>query len=288
MKIDIIAYRIFGKLVRNQASKMTSLDLDLKKSGLNYTADEWLSVLFLVSTITFIIVSVGLFVIASVLTGNLINAIAVGFFGGLLASAVLGFIIYIYPSQEVNNRKKKIVNSLHFATIYMATLAGTGIAPYKMFDILKKFEEFGEISKIAASISRDMNTFGLNFNEALVRAADNAPEKSLRDLLWGINSTLLSGGNLKNFLQEKAEALTNEYRRILEGYVRTLSLFLEVYITVVIVGSVFVLVLTTIMSLLGGSIEQIKVVQLLLITVGMPFISFVFIFILKQMSPIET
>jgi flagellar protein FlaJ len=220
-------------------------------------------------------------------TGIIWEALPFALIGGIVVTAVVTGFLYMYPSQVAGGRRKRIENALHFAAIYMSTLSETGIPPYKIFNVLEKFDEFGEISHISKSIVRDIEVFGLDFNEALERAASNAPLKELKDLLWGMRATIMTGGNLSAFLSQRAKALTNNYRRKLEGYVKTLSLFLEIYITVVIVGSVFVLVLTTIMSILGGSAEQIKLIQLILITVGLPTMSVVFVIILKTISPTE-
>ncbi len=284
---DIIAYRLFSKAVKKQAKKMGELNTNLKKADLNYTVDEWLSMMAL----TGIIAGVGFSIAGVLLFLTMANSIFVIIPSALIIGGAGGggaaFVVYSYPGQIIGNRKKKIENSLHFAAIYMATLAGTGIPPYKIFGVLSKFKEFGEVSKVAESISRYMDVFGLDLNEALERAAQNAPAKDMKDLLWGMRATIVTGGDLSEFLQQRAKALTNQYRRKLESYVKTLSLFLEIYITVVIVGSVFVLVLTTIMSILGGSGEQVQVIQMIMVTIGLPAVSVVFIILLKTINPTQ-
>jgi len=286
MSFDILAYRVFGKYVRDRAEQMGELNTNLKRANLNYTVDEWLSILALSA----IIGGAGICVIAFFFflgTTSFLVAIPFSLLVGSIGGGVIAFALFQYPSQLIAGRKKKIDNSLHFAAIYMATLAGTGIPPYKIFNVLGKFEEFGEISKIAQNIARDMDVFGLDLNDALEREAQNAPSKDLKDLLWGMRATIMTGGNLSRYLSQRAKALTNQYRRRLEGYVKTLSLFLEIYITVVIVGSVFVLVLTTIMSILGGSTEQVQTIQMILVTIGLPAVSVIFIIILKTINPTE-
>lgn len=284
---DIFAYRLFGRIAKKYSKSFKSLDDDLKKAGLNYTLDEWLSVILLACTLAFPIVSFSLFFLMVLVTGNMVDAVPSALTGGLIVTGLTGGYLYYYPTQEANTRRKRLENSLHFAAIYMSTLAETGIPAYKIFNVLEKFKEFGEVSRVAGDVVRNMEVFGLDFNEALEKAAVNAPLKELRDLLWGMRATMMTGGNLSGYLSQRSKALTNRYRRKLEGYVKTLSLFLEIYITVVIVGSVFVLVLTTIMSIMGGAVEQIKLLQLILITVGLPTMSVVFILILKAVSPTE-
>lgn len=285
---DVLAYRLFRGLSRRLEKSFPKIGVSLNQAGLNFTVDEWISLMILNSVLTFLLVSVSVIVLSLSVGITFVESVAIAFLTSGFFSGGVFLLTYYYPSQAASTRNKKIDNSLHFATIYMATLAGTGMPPYKIFKVLSKYDEFKEISKIARGISQDMDVFGLDFNEALERAANNAPNKDLHDLLWNLRSTIQSGGDVRKFLEQRAVALTNQYRRKLEGYVKTLSLFLEIYITVVIVGSVFALVLTTIMGVLGGSTEQIQLIQLILITLGLPAMSLAFIVILKTINPMES
>lgn len=284
---DVLAYRLFGKFSKRYVDGLAELNSNLKRAGMNYIVEEWLSVMILSAIIATGVSFVGLFFILLSTSRTLLLSLISSVVLSLFVGGGIAFGLYAYPGQVIGNRRKRIENSLHFAAIYMSTLAGTGIPPYKIFNVLKKFKEFGEVSKIAEKISRDLDVFGLDLNDALERAALSSPAKNLKDLLWGMRATIVTGGNLREYLEQRAKALTNEYRRKLESYVKTLSLFLEIYITVVIVGSVFALVLTTIMSILGGSGEQVKIMQMILVTIVLPASSIVFIVILKTMNPTE-
>jgi len=285
--LDIISYRLFGKLVKKYSKNFPNLETSLKKSNYNYTLEEWLSMSLFVSILGFFGGLIVSFFLATIFSKNTLLYVPFTLMGGLIIGLSSGFITYKYPLQIIASKKKKIENSLHFAAIYMSTLAQTGMPPYKIFEVLQKFREFGEIRIIAQNITRDMEVFGLDFLEALSRNAEKAPTKELQDLLYGMRSSIETGGDLKVFLSSRSKALTASYKRKLESYVKTLSLFLEIYITVVIVGSVFIIVLTTIMSILGGDAEQIKLIQLLLLTIALPALSAIFVIMLKTMSPTE-
>ena len=133
----------------------------------------------------------------------------------------------------------------------------------------------------------DNRLTGVFMHEALGHAAERTPSDNLKDLLWGIKSTITSGGDLKEFLNQKSKGFAQEYRRKLEEFTRTLSIYLEMYITVIIVGTIFVLVLTTIMSLVGGFTSQLQTIQMLMIIIGIPFITFIYVIMLKSVSPTE-
>jgi hypothetical protein len=63
---------------------------------------------------------------------------------------------------------------------------------------------------------------------------------------------------------------------------------MEVYITIVIVGGIFFIVITSIMSSIGAvSVSLLKAINWLIVLVGIPVLTAAFILIAKGMSPIE-
>lgn len=281
------SYKTLHELVRRYSYIFRDLALDLSRSNLKYSVEEW----FAMCMMTIVLCSPS-FVILAISVYFLIFDISLALFTGGVFYTLIVFMIfvlfYIYPSQAASSRKKSIDNALHFATIYMTTLAGTGAPPQVLFRILGSFDEFGEIAVVARKITRDVEMFGMDIAEALARSADKVPSESFRELLWGIKSTVTSGGDLKKFLEEKAEGFKNQYKRQLEEFTKVLSIFMEIYITVVIVGTVFVIVMTTIMSIIGGGGgSEMQFIQIMLVAVGLPFASIVFVILIKSISPSE-
>ena len=94
------------------------------------------------------------------------------------------------------------------------------------------------------------------------------------------------GGDLKSYLHERAQGAMNDYRRRLAEFTQQLSLFIEMYITVVVVGSIFFMILTTIMaSIGGGSTDMITMAQVAMVLIGLPFASIGFVVLIKGMAP---
>lgn len=261
------------------------IELDLKRAEMPYTIEEYFSLAIFGGIIAFIACIAGVTVFVSLLTKNILISLIFSLLVGVFVATAVISIFYFYPSQVVSGRKKKIESVLHFATIYMSTLAGTGVPPYLIFSIMARFKELGEISVVAERVWRDMDTFGLDVIEAITRAATRSPSEKLRELFFGIKATITSGGDLKKYLIEKSKGYTTAYRRSLQEYAKTLSVFMEMYITIVIVGAVFAIILTTIMSLVGGVGGDVKVIQMIVVTVVLPFASGAFIIMLKAMAP---
>jgi flagellar protein FlaJ len=192
-----------------------------------------------------------------------------------------------YPKFIIRDRVKSVERSLPFATIYLATISSSGIPPNKIFELFSKFDEHGEISKEAKRIVIDMKAFGLNIYEALARSIERVPSIELRDLFWSISSILSSGGDLATFLRERSISYLNNYRRKLNEFSKNLAIYLEIYLTILILGSIFFTILTSIMMGLGGNLSGVTFIQFFIVFVFIPLTSLGFIVLIKASSPGE-
>ncbi len=286
MNYGEFSYKVLHNIAKKYSHLFKGIQKDLFESGISYSLEEYFASMLMTLIISLISIPIFSIIFFILLNDILLSIVSALIFYLVIAVAIIT-IYYFYPAQKVNEKRKKIENALHFATIYMETLAGTGAPPYVLFKILGSFEEFSEISAVARKISRDIEIFGMDPAEAISRAAEKSPSPNLRELLWGMKATITSGGDLKEYLSEKARAFTQEYKRKLEEFTKVLAILLEIYITVVIVGSVLMIVLTTIMSLISGELAGIPQLQLLMVVVGLPLMSTIFILIIKSSSPTE-
>jgi len=255
----------------------------MKKAGIPYTGEEYASLLLLLSTIIPVTISFFASLVLILLGASPVDA----FFYFIAITFGLGLLIflvgYFYPDAKISEKKKNIMNNLPFATIYMATLSSAGMSTDRIFKILSHFKEFGEISYEAGRITRDVEMLGMDIVTALEKAADRTPSSQFRELLWGMRSTITTGGDLNRYLIEKSKSYMAEYRRFLDKFVDQLSLLMEVYITAVIVGSIFFIIMGTILGLMGGG-EPILLVKLI-VYFGIPLLSIMFMILVAGLSP---
>jgi len=87
------------------------------------------------------------------------------------------------------------------------------------------------------------------------------------------------------YLKEKARSYMNEYRRKLYEFSHQLTVYIEVYLTTIVLGAIFFTILTAIMSGLGGGGSDTILLQFFLIFVFLPLISTLFIFLIRSISP---
>ena len=287
MSYSKLALRIFGSLAHTLSPFFSDLRDDLKRADMSITLLEYLSTTFLTCTIVF--------VLELPLLALIFSLLRLGPLFSLFLATTVAFIFCIflflfflnYPKFIIRDKVKSVERSLPFATIFLATICSSGMPPDKVFEIFSRFEEHGEISKEAKRIVLDMKAFGLNIYEALSRSIERVPSIELRDLLWSISSILRSGGDLATFLRERSIFYLNNYRRKLAEFARNLAIYLEIYLTILILGSIFFTILTSIMMGLGGNISGVVFIQFFVVFIFIPLTSLGFIILIKASSPGE-
>ncbi len=257
----------------------------LAKAGVDISLPEYISMmLFTVGTVALLTLTLG----TTVLTLSMgLSGIMIALILTPILSLLTGVGFYLYPAIMIKDRASKIRDTLPFATMYLSTLAGTGTSLPQIFKNLGEVDEYGEVSKEASKISRDIETFGMDISEALERSAKRSPSEDYQELMWGINHVITTGGSLREFLRQRSDTLMSAYKRRIEEFSEQLSLLVEMYITVVVVGSIIFTSMSAVMSTISQdlSANQIVGIQLVAIFLGLPLISGMFILLVQGMAP---
>ena len=280
-----LSYRIFGDLCRSMRPYFTDVKDDMKRASLNYTFEEYFSMTFFVVTIAFFVETVFLsfifgFFVEPVLSILMALTLSIGI------STVLFFIFYTYPATVARNRASNIEKAIPFALSYLATLSSSKVQPVVLFKALGQFKEYGQLAKESKEIANNVEIFGLTLSDAIKTQAKVTPSKKFRDILWGINSIILSGGDLTSYLSGKSEEAMNDYRSKIRKFSQEISLYLEVYLTLIITGTIFFIVLTSIISVVSSGIETV-LTQTFVTFILLPLLSIMFLILVKSRSPLE-
>lgn len=255
------------------------------KAGIDISLPEYISAMIFSSGLAGLL---SFFSVGGLLYLNQgLSGIFLSFLISIIVMPITFTIFYFYPNLKSASRGSKIDNILPFATMYLATMAGTGTPLPQVFKNLSEAEEYGEVSKEAEKIYRDINTFGMNSTKALRESANRAPSEDYEELVRGMSHTLNTGGSLRKFLELRAEDLMDNYRRRVEEFSETLSLLVEMYITLIVVGSIIFISMSAIMSTLAQDVStnQIVLIQLVTIFLGLPMISVMFIILVDGLEP---
>jgi len=283
-------YSLFKSTIEKNISYFENVRNSLKRGQMNTLLEEYLSIALFAAIVATVFGSAISFAI-------LMKTLSVPFYFllipavifGMVAGVALFLLFLVYPGVVSGSVQQGIQMNLPFATTYMATVSGSGIPPYAIFKLIAQFKEYGEISREAQNISSEIELFGKDLSSALRRAADRTPSEEFKELLWGMDLIISEGGDLRKFLTSSAHIFMEDYKRRMAKYSQTLSMFLEIYLTVVVVGSIFFIMIGAIMGTVSGSQSPMlgETGQNLLVYLFLPFISLVFILLMKVTSPMK-
>ncbi len=288
------AFKLFGELFEPYLVYLDSVRISLKKAGMKIPVQEYVSVIAFYSLLGFIIslisssvfVSLGLVSISRAVSSSDVFysytlSIIISF---ITAGSIFAFGLY-YPTMKSKTLKSKIERALPFTIFYMATSAASGIKPVEIFNMLA--QRGGIIGKEAERIYNDVNTLGMNLHDALQKAAARTPSPKFADILWNMSTIITTGGDLDRYLSGKTKSFMAQYRRNLDNYAKQIAFYTEIYTTLVIVGSLFFIVLISIMSPMVGGSQFALLIQTFLVFFFIPAVSAGFIVLLKGISPSE-
>lgn len=281
MFLGKLGLRVFGSAILPYVDYFDALRASLKRAGMLVPLHEYLSVAALLSTIGFSITMVFGSIIVALAVSGAAYAYTLAVMLSLLVAGGIFLAAYVYPGILAKTIKNTIDRELPFSTFYMATVSAGGGNPLEVFKMLARRK--GQIAEESKRIYTNSRGLGMNLTTAMQRVALRTPSALFADLLWGMISVITLGGNLEAYLTDKTRALMNNYRRSLDEYAKQIALYTEIYITLIIVGSLFFIILIAIISpLVGGNILFI---QTFLVFFFMPLVSAAFIMLLKTISP---
>src|SRR3989304_6584481 len=94
-----------------------------------------------------------------------------------------------------------------FASAYVSVMASGGIPPYNSFKRLADVDLMPAMQNEAREIIKDVEIFGVDPLTALEQAAKKNPLDIFKDFLSGYASTVIIGGDIRHFLERKAEEI---------------------------------------------------------------------------------
>lgn len=280
-----LGMRMFSQLSDTLSPYFSDIKIDLKRARIRISIQEYISTAILTSFLVFACEIILFSFIFSLIFQSFLFGFITAFTASIFLSVIF-FLLYInYPKVIIKERAKKIDNNLPFASIYLATIAGSKLPLHKTLEVFSKFGRYDQVTEEISRITNEVDAFGIDVNTSLERAVERTPSKGLKELLWGILSVNRSGGEVDVFLKEKAKTFVAEHRRRIYEFSHQLTILIEVYITAVVLGAVFFTILTAIMSGIAAGAENVIILQFILIFIFIPLISAAFVVLIKTMTP---
>jgi archaellum biogenesis protein FlaJ (TadC family) len=280
------SYNLFKPLVDRTKLLFEPLDKKLKMARIKTSYEKYGAFIFLMSSIVFICAFIFIAIFGSLILGINILNFTIYFILSMFLSMFTGVFFYFYPNFKISEFRGKMDNALPFVTIYLSTIMRSGLPPQEMFKLLGKFKQYKTAAREARKINSDVQYLGLALPKALDRAIARSPSPDWSELLAGIRNSITVGGDTGKYLDEKAKGFIQKYKRRLADFSKMIALFMNIYITVVIVGLVFFIVISSLMVTIGGmSVSMIKFMQYVIVFIGLPVITGVFVTLIKSASP---
>lgn len=199
---------------------------------------------------------------------------------------VVGGIVWFLgvnnPAAKAKKRAKNINLRLPYALNYVAAMASAGVIPTEIFQSLSRQKIYGEAANEAAWIYKDIQIHGKDIVTALRRSIDRTPSIKFQEFLQGAITTITSGGDLKEYFQQKAQRYQWENRQEQKAFIDTMGLMAETYVTVAVAGPLFMMVMMAIIAIIsGGGTRNLS----FLVYLMLPVINGGYVFLLKSMIP---
>ncbi len=280
-----LAFRLFSGVSEAVGAFFTDIRVDLRKAQFRTSVQEYLSKAILTTMLAFVVSLPLLSLLFAYFFHEFLFAFITAFTISFAISGITFFSFMNYPKLVIQGMGKELDDSLPFATLYLATITGSKLPLAKSFEIFSKFSGYGQVAREVGAVVNDVKSFGFDLNTAIERQIDRTSSKNFSELLWGVLSALRSGANLHVFLKEKAATFMGEYRRKIYEFSHSLTLYIELYLTTIVLGSIFFTILTAIIAGIGGGEQNIIFLQFLLIFLFLPVVSVVFIFLIRSITP---
>ena len=206
----------------------------LSSSNVRILSRTYLSVILFTALISLPIFLISLYIFT--------KSILLSLFFSLFGTVSVFGIVYGYPFMISNDRKVKIDQELVFGIAHMASIAGSGAQPIKIFKLLVDSNEYDELKEELKRVLNYVNVFGLNLSNALREVAKSTPSGDLRELFNGMVSTIETGGDIRQYLQDKSSDSLNKYRLDQKKRLETIATYSEFYTGFLIAGPLLFIV----------------------------------------------
>ena len=213
----------------------------------------------------------------------IIGTVAITIFSLLVFGGITYAIFIVYPSVEAGNRRRNIDASLPYAINYITSMSTAGITPAEVFRLLGDSPIYGESSVEARYIAREIDIFGRDLIDALRLVSASTPSKRMKEFLQGAMASISSGGNLTDYFRTKADQYALENRQTQKQFLDMLALIAESYVTAMVAGTLFLIILQSIMSVLSGDNNPLFLYAITYIMI--PLGSVAFVIMISSMTP---
>jgi len=299
-----LCFNILGERMRKKRDDFLFLRTDMMRARMTVPFEAYLSTAYISSVIVGLLagVAIGLitwafrvpemivyhggvpsFIIGLEPFKLIIGTIIVFTLSILIFGGVTYAIFLIYPGVMAGERKRNIDATLPYAINYVTAMSTAGITPAEVFRLLGQSRIYGESATEARYVAREIDIFGKDLLDALRIGGIYTPSSRMRDFFQGATASISSGSNLTTYFRTKSEQYTRENRLEQKTFLETLGLISESYVTALVAGTLFLIILQSIMSTISGETDPLFLYAVIYGII--PLGSIMFIIMISSMTP---
>ena len=274
--LEGVSYRLFGNIAPKFLSGIFEFKDHLAKAGIKIYPETYISLMFLIATLTIPISVVALVLIYFTRILFLIFLVPMPIY------VMIGFMVI--PSSKASERSSSLEREMPFAATYITVMASGGIPPYMSFKRLTEVELLPATRKEARALIRDVEIFGVDPLSALEKAAKYNPLDIFRDFISGYASTVIIGGDVIHFLESKAQDIFKAGSMRVKAAAERMGMLLESFIIVMVLMSLCFYILFSVESIYSTGMDMGSGV-IMYTYVFTPMLSIVFLYLAHGMQP---
>ncbi len=265
----LLAFQYLGARLQKYLPYFGDLGPSMQKAGLKISLHSYVSLMVLLSGISFAAGFSTTLIVALVLALPILLTVLFAFGVSILSGALVFGVLYGLPSFLATSRRKRMDLELPYVTTHLSILAQAGMPPARMFKLLEDSRTTPQVASEANEIVRDVEILGDDIITALEAERTRSPSKVFAEILEGLVATIRSGGNMKGYLLDSTRAMMDLRRVAAKQLLETLAAFAEVYVTLLIVFPLLIIVMFSVMALIGGGLGGFSVITMMsLVTYG--------------------
>lgn len=260
----LLAFHYLEGRVPKVMPYFSDLGLSLQKAGLKIGLQSYVSLILLLSGLSFPAGFASTAMVAGLLGVPVLLGLVYAFGVAVLSAAGVFGILYGLPAFLATSRRKRMDLELPYVASHMSILAAAGIPPARMFKLLEDSPTTPQVASEANEIVRDVEILGDDIITALESERLRSPSRVFSEILEGLVATIRSGGNMKNYLLDATRAMMDLRRVAAKQLVEGLAAFAEIYVTLMVVFPLLIIVMFSVMALIGGGLGGFSVTTMMI------------------------
>ena len=259
----ILCYRVLGaRLERNGPSDL--LSERLKRAGVNLPPAMHTAMLVMTAVLAAGVMAAVAFLLFFALLRNAEWYLYVAMLAAIGAGSVVAGFRFLLDTR-IANRKDQLERELPFSLSELSVLASTGSSPIRLIRHMAQRDHDPAITGTFRQIVYKADVQGKDLITALAETAKESPSTTVRDTLWDLANMVHQGGNLDEYLRSKSDAVLQLKRLVQKEFIERLSTFLDMYVSLVLVGVLMIAVAAFLLNALGSTAAGLNANELLLL-----------------------